>query len=85
MVQEAGGRADKRPVVVIPAWVYLLILLVVGLSGRALNQNHIQVFLGSSQPFGQNSTVALIHKEQNPSRSAASQVGQQLIDRVALL
>lgn len=83
VVQQAGRGADVGPAAVLPAWVQPL--LVVGLPCLALDQNHVEVFLGPSQPLGQNATVALIHKQQNTSRLAAGQVGQQLVDRVSLL
>lgn len=59
--------------------------MVVGLPRLTRDQHHIEVFLGSSQPLGQNAAVALIHKQQDTSGLAASQVGKQLVDRVALL
>lgn len=80
MVQQAGCRADVWPVVVFPPWVQPLVLVVVCLPCLALDQNHIEVFLGPSQPFGQNTAIALIHKQQNASGLAACQVGQQLVD-----
>lgn len=71
MVQQAGGRAE-RPAATLPPCL-------------ALDQNHVEVFLGATQPLGQNAAVALVHKQQNPSGPAAGEVGQQLGDRVALL
>lgn len=43
------------------------------------------MFLGASESLGQDAAVALIHEKQNSSGLAASQVRQQLIDRVSLL
>ena len=82
VVQQAGRRADVGPAAVLPAWAQSLV--VVGLPCLALDQNHIQVFLWPSQPLRQNAAVALIHKQQNTSCLAASQVGKKLIDRVSL-
>lgn len=73
MVQQAGGRADVGPAAVFPARVQPLV--VVGLPRLTRDQHHIEVFLGSSQPLGQNAAVALIHKQQDTSGLAASQVG----------
>lgn len=78
VVQQAGRRADVGPAAVLPDRVQPLV--VVGLPCLALDQNHVEVFLGPPQPLGQNSTVALIHKQQNTSRPAAGQIGQQLVD-----
>lgn len=85
VVQEAGGRPDDRPASLLPAGAQPLGLVGVALPGRALDQNHVEVFLGPSQPLGQDAAVALVHEQQDTSRPAAGQVGQQLIDRVSLL
>lgn len=71
VVQQARSRADEGPAAVLPARVHPLVLVVVGLSCLALDQNHVEVFLGASQPLGQNPTVALIYKQQNTSCPAA--------------
>lgn len=83
VVQQAGRRADVGPAAVFPARVQPLV--IVGLPCLILDQNHIEMFLGPSQPLGQNTTVTLIHKQQNTSCPAAGQVGQQFIDWVSLL
>lgn len=85
MVEQADRRADEGPAVVLRAWVQPLVLVVMGLPWLALDQDHVEVFLGPSQPLGQNAAVALIHKQQNTSGLAACQVGQQLVDRISLL
>lgn len=72
VVQKAGGRFDGGPVALLPDWVQSLV--TVALPGLALDQNYIQVLLGPSQPLGENTAVALIHKQQNAGRFAAGQV-----------
>lgn len=59
--------------------------LVEGWPRLTWDQHHVEVLLGSSQPLGQDAAVALVYKQQDASGPAAGQVGQQLIDRVALL
>lgn len=58
--------------------------MTVALPCLALYQDDIQVFLGPSQPLGQNTAVALVHKQQNTGRFAAGQISQQVIDSVSL-
>ena len=79
MVQQADGWADEGPAAVIPAGAYPLVLVGVALSGLTLDQNHVEVFLGTSESLGQNAAVALVHKKQDSSRPTAGQVSQQLI------
>lgn len=83
MVQQAGSRCDVGPVALLPERVGSLV--AVALPRLALYEHHVQVFLGPSQPLGQNAAVALVHKQQNSGGFAAGQVHQQLIDRVSLL
>lgn len=78
VVQQAGRRADVGPAAVLPARVQPLV--IVDLPRLILDQNHIEMFLGPSQPLGQNTAVTLVHKQQNASRPAAGQVSQQFID-----
>lgn len=72
VVQEAGSRFNVGPVTLLPDWVYPLV--TVALPCLALYQNYIRVFLGPSEPLGQNTAVALIHKQQNTGRFATSQI-----------
>lgn len=83
VIQQTGCRVDYIPAAVLPASVRPPVLVIV--TGLALDQNHVEVLLRSHQPLGQNTTVTLIHKQQNPSCPAASEVDQQLIDQVSLL
>lgn len=82
MVQQAGGRFDVGPVALLPDRVRSLV--AVALPRLSLDQNDVQVFLGPSQPLGQNAGVALVHEQQNTGGFAAGQVDQQLVDRVSL-